>query len=198
MASISCKERFPQWGWGLHLLACGYKNKYWMKLGIMLVWSSGSCSFPFMTHDLTSSRELARFLVPEIIYLLLSRELLVTAKTCVPLLHPEGHHSILAVVCSHQWCFDSFSVAICIPVVFCVLIIWLPICFPLYLFLSMPVSQKCVFGFFHEQLFLSCVFKFFLISLTYLSRTFILDYKGILPRYHTLLFLSSFECRFWG
>lgn len=55
-------------------------------------------------------------------------------------------------------------------------------------------KSKCVFGFFHGVTHIPivpflCFFKFFLISLTYLSRTFILNYKGILPHYHTLLFL---------
>lgn len=90
-----------------------------------------------------------------------------------------------------------FGVAICIPVVFCVLIIQLPMFFPLYLFLSMPVSQNllCFFSTVSHisRLFLSCVFKFFLISLTYLSRSFILDYKGILPRFHTWLFLPLMQ-----
>lgn len=60
-----------------------------------------------------------------------------------------------------------FSVAICIPVVFCVLIIWLPICFPLYSILSMPVSQNVFLVFSWCHTYPDCSFPVFLNSFSY-------------------------------
>lgn len=54
------------------------------------------------THDFTSPVELARFLVPAMVRLLLVlspiRSLLVTGRVCVPLLHPEGSCAMQLIV----------------------------------------------------------------------------------------------------
>lgn len=51
--------------------------------------------------------------------------------------------------------------------VFCVLIIWLPTFFPLYLFLSMPVSQNVLLFFSWCHTFPDCSFPVFLNSFSY-------------------------------